>query len=112
MPRRKKVLNPEDVKLGRPALTPESREKQLAALAFDLAEERIRDKTASNDLLKEIIKSNNTKSRLEIVKMQYETELVKAKTEAIESASNAERLFEEAMKAMQEYQGNSSGDSE
>ena len=112
MPKRKEVSESNTIKLGRPAISPEGREKQLAALAFDLAEERIRKKTASNDLLKEIIKANNTKARLEIEKMKYETELVKVKTEAIESASNAERLFEEAMKAMQEYQGNSQGDVE
>ena len=44
--------------------------------------------------------------------MRYETELVKAKTDAIESASNAERLFEDAMKAMQEYSGNTQEEAE
>ena len=106
MPRLKKVLDPDKTKLGRPAISPESRENQLIAMSYDLAEERIRDKTASNDLLKEFIRIGNTKARLEIEKMKYETELVKAKTEAIESASNAEKLFEEAMKAMQSYSGN------
>ena len=110
MPRTKKVSESGKVKLGRPALSPEARENQLIALSYDLVEERIRDKTASNDLLKEFVRMGNTKARLEIEKMRYETELVKAKTDAIESSSNAERLFEEAMKAMQEYQGNNNED--
>lgn len=112
MPKLKKVTESGKTKLGRPAISPESRENQLVAMAYDLAEERIRDKTASNDLLKEFIKIGNTKARLELEKMKYETELVKAKTDAIESSSNAERMIEEAMHAMQEYSGNSGGDTE
>ena len=112
MPKTKKVPQKSRITKTRPAISPESRENQLIAMAYDLAEERILDKTASNDLIKEFVKLGNTKARLEREKLMYETELVKAKTEAIESSSNAERLFEEAMKAMQEYTGNSQEASE
>ena len=35
----------------RPALTPEARENQLISLAVDLAEEQLRDKTASSQVI-------------------------------------------------------------
>lgn len=106
MPRTRKVSETKQVKKTRPAISPEARENQLIAMAYDLVEQRLKDGTATSQETTSLIKLGNTKARLEIEKMRYETELVKAKTEAIESSSNAEKLFEEAMKAMQEYSGN------
>lgn len=106
MPKAKKVSGNSEVSLCRPAISPEGRLNQLISMALDLTEERIKDKTASNDLLKEFVRMGNIKSKLEIEKMRYETELVKAKTDAIKSESNAEQLFADAMKAMSEYTGN------
>ena len=42
----------------RPALTPESRENQMIALAMDLAEQQLRDGTASSQLITEFVKRN------------------------------------------------------
>ncbi|MBR2248484.1 MAG: hypothetical protein IJ880_15960 [Bacilli bacterium] len=112
MPKIKKVSQTKDSQSIRPALSPEARENQLISMAYDLAEERLRDKTASNDLVKEFIRAGNLKSRLELEKMKYETDLVKAKTEAIESASSAEKLFEEAIQAFQSYSGNTPQEAE
>ena len=103
MKKPKKVSELEDT---RPAISPEARENQIISMAYDLAEERLRDKTASNDLLAKLVAMGNTKARLELKKMEYETKLVEAKTEAIESQSNAEKLFEEAIRAFQDYSGN------
>lgn len=102
----KKVSVDQETENGRPAISPEARENQIISMAYDLAEERLRDKTASNDLLAKLVAMGNTKARLELKKMEYETKLVEAKTEAIESASNAEKLFEEAIRAFQDYSGN------
>lgn len=49
----------------RPALTPESRENQMIALAMDLAEQQLRDGTASSQLITEFVKRGSTKARLE-----------------------------------------------
>ena len=106
MPKIKKVSQSAQTKKTRPAISPEARENQLIAMAYDLVEERLKNGTATSQETTSLIKLGNTKARLEIEKMKYETELVKAKTEAIESSSNAEKLFEEAMKAMQTYSGN------
>ena len=48
-----------------PAITPQDREDQLIALAVDLAEQRLRDGTASNQLIAEIMKLGTTKERLQ-----------------------------------------------
>ena len=112
MPKSKKVSPTTETKPIRPAISPEARENQLIGLAYDLVEKRLREGTATSQETTSLIKLGNTKARLELEKMKYETELVRAKTEGIDSASNAERLFEDAMKAMQEYSGNTQEASE
>ena len=49
----------------RPALSPEARENQMIALAMDLAEQKLRDGTASSQLITEFVKRGSEKSRLE-----------------------------------------------
>ena len=105
MPKINKVSENNQARRIRPAISPEARENQLIAMAYDLAEERLADKTASNDLVKEFIKLGNAKARLEKQKLEYETELVKAKTDAIESSRKQEELYTKAIKAMSEYSG-------
>lgn len=89
-----------------PALDPESRENQLISLAVNLAEEKLRDGTASNQLIVHYLKLGSTKERLEKEKLEKENELLKAKTEALESAKRSEELYAEAIKAITRYSGN------
>lgn len=88
-----------------PALDPESRENQLISLAVNLAEEKLRDGTASNQLIVHYLKLGSTKERLEKEKLEKENELLKAKTEALESAKRSEELYAEAIKAITRYSG-------
>lgn len=90
-----------------PATTPEDRENQLIALAVDRAEEQLREGTASSQLITHFLKLATTKSQLELEKLRSENELLKAKTEAIESAKKIEELYSDAILAMKRYQGNS-----
>lgn len=46
------------------------------------------------------------KSKEELEKLKSENELLKARTEAIESAKNVEVLYQEAIEAMKTYSGN------
>ena len=87
------------------ALSVEDRFDQLVALAADLAEERLRDKTASNQLISEIIRYGSTKEKLQREKLQRETEMLKAKAEALKSERSYTELVERAMRAMAEYSG-------
>lgn len=96
-------------KLGRPALSIENRENQLASLAFDLVEQRLRDGTATSQETTYFLKLMSTKTRHENEIMALNKELVKAKTEALQSQKKTEEMFVEAMAAFRKYSGN--GDS-
>lgn len=96
----------------RPALTPESRENQMIALAMDLAEQQLRDGTASSQLITEFVKRGSTKAMLEKEILHEQKELMAAKTENLRSAQKTEELFEEAIKAMKQYSGNAEEEDE
>ena len=96
----------------RPALTPEARENQMIALAVDLVEQRLLDGTASSQETTHFLKLGSTKNRLEMEKLQEENRLLKARTEALQSAKRVEELYSEAIKAMRRYSGQGSDDDE
>lgn len=95
----------ESIRRDPPALTPEARENQLISLAIDLAEQRLRDGTASSQEVTHFLKLGSTKNKLEMEKLQKENDLLRAKTEALESAKNIEELYREAMAAFSDYSG-------
>ena len=87
----------------RPALTPEARENQMAALAMDLVEQRLRDGTASSQETTHFLKLVSSKAKLEQERLKLENELVAAKTKALANAEEIKILYEEALKAMRRY---------
>ena len=93
-----------------PALTPEARANQLIALALDRAEQQLLDGTASSQVITHYLKLGSTKDRLEREKLERENELLKAKTESIQSMQRIEELYKNALDAMRNY--TYSGDSE
>lgn len=95
---------------SRAALTPESREDQLVALAVNLIEQRLRDGTASSQETTTLLKMSSRKSRLELEVLKQQIELSKAKTESLKSAQRIEELYNNAMKALRSYQGKESED--
>lgn len=104
--------NPEEIsnRQSRPALTPENREKQLVSLAIDLAEEQLRDKTASSQVISHFLKLGSTRDQLERQKLEAENELLRAKAENLQSQKKVEELYEEALQAMKTYSGQLGGD--
>ena len=94
----------------RPALTPEARENQMISLAVDLAEKQLMEGTASSQVITHYLKLGSTKERLEKEKLEEENKLLRARTEALQSAKKSEELFEEAIKAMRSYSGNGDPD--
>ena len=88
-----------------PATTPEARENQLISLAVDLAEKQLSEGTASSQVITHYLKLGTTKERLEKEKLEKENELLKAKTEAIQSAKKVEELYQNALNAMRTYSG-------
>lgn len=100
----------EEPKKMRPALTPEAREGQLISLAIDLAEKQLLEGTASAQVITHYLKLGSTKERLEKEKLAKENELLRAKTEVIQSAKRTEELYRDALKAMREYSGHNDSD--
>lgn len=113
MPRRKKSQSDgAGIPRVRPASTPEARENQLIAAAYNLAAEQIYDKTASSQVITHFLKLGSTKERLEKEKLKSENELLKAKVEALESAKRTEEIYEAALKAMRSYNGSEDDEDE
>lgn len=96
----------------RPALTPEARENQMIALAVDIAEQQMRDGTASSQIITHYLKLGTMRERLEMKRIEQEIELQKAKTKAIDNMEESRVLYENAIKAMREYGGYGSSDDE
>lgn len=96
-----------DEKRIRPALTPESREDQLVALAINLAEKQLLEGTASAQVISHFLKIGSTKERIEKEILEEQKDLIKAKTEALKSEKRVEELYEEALNAMRRYAGQS-----
>jgi len=94
----------------RPAATPEARENQLIALATEVAEEQLRNRTASSQIIAHYLRLGSTKERLEKEILEKQKELIEAKTEALQSAKRVEELYANALAAMSEYSGQVSDD--
>ena len=88
-----------------PARTPEARENQLISLAYDLAEERLREGTATSAEVVHFLKLGSLKERQELELNKKKMELMTAKTEALQSAKRVEELYGAAIMAMRRYAG-------
>ena len=100
-----KAVKPSGVPKTRTPLTPEARENQMISLAMDLAEQQLRDGTASSQLITEFVKRGSTKARSEKELLEKQRDLAAAKADAIKAADRLEELMKEATKAMRRYQG-------
>ena len=94
------IFQPEE-----PALTPEARENQLIAAAERLAEKQLLEGTASSQVIVHYLRLGTSRERLEKEKIHYETEMLKAKKESLESAKRTEDLFARAIEAFRSYRG-------
>ena len=93
-----------------PARAVEARENQMIDYAVSLAEKQLLEGTASSQVITHYLKLGSTKERLEKEKLIQENELLKAKTEALQSAKRIEELYEKAMNAMKSYRGETNDD--
>lgn len=94
----------------RPAFNPESRENQLISLAVDLAEQQLREGTASSQVITHYLKLGSTKEKLEREKLMEENKLLRAKTKALEDQKEIKTLYADALKAMRKYSGHGDSD--
>ena len=96
----------------RPALSPEARENQLISLAVDLVEQRLIDGTASSQETTHFLKLATTKAKRENELLKAQAEMAIAKKEALQSQKRSEEMFEEAIKAFKNYNGQGETDEE
>lgn len=97
MPKKYKEITPDSL---------EMQENMMISLAMDLAEKQLREGTASSQVISHYLKLASSKDRLEREKLQEENKLLRAKTEALESARDIESLYRDAIAAMSSYRGN------
>lgn len=94
-----------DKRRMKPALSPEARENQMISLAVDLAEKQLLEGTASAQVITHYLKLGTMREQLEREKLEKENELLRAKTEALQSAQHIEELYADAIRAMKSYSG-------
>ncbi len=89
----------------RPATTPEARELELSAAAYDLAEDQITSGTASSQVITHFLKAGSMRERLEQERMHHEIQLMEVKKEQLEGQKRVEELYINALEAMRGYSG-------
>lgn len=93
-----------------PATTPDGRERQLIAAAYDLAEEQIRNGSATAQVITHFLKLGTEREKLERKRLEGENKLLAAKVDSIASAARVEELYKNALAAMKSYAGRGSVD--
>lgn len=89
----------------RPAMDPDTRENEMINLASNLAEQQLRDGTASSQVITHYLKLGTAKARLEKTLLQEQINLAKAKTKSYQTAEQTETTIREAVEAMKRYKG-------
>lgn len=112
MGRVQKRVKENDNKPMHRTMSPEARENQMISLAIDLAEQQLREGTASSQVITHYLKLGSTKEQQEKEKLEEEVKLLKAKTKALETADQTSQLYAEAIKAFKSYTGNEEDEDE
>lgn len=90
---------------GYKPIDPLAREQQMIGLAVDLAEQKLRDGTATSQIIEHYLKLAATKTTLDIELAKQQLMLMQAKTEAINADNSAKRDYEEVLRAFRSYGG-------
>lgn len=93
-----------------PTNNPRTRENQVIAAAYDLAEKQILEGTASSQVITHFLKLGTEKARLECEILEAQKKLAEAKTENLASSKRIEELYENAIAAIRHYNGDDFND--
>lgn len=94
-----------------PAKTPEQRENDMINLAMNLAEEQLREGTATSQVITHYLKLATTREKLEKEQLERKNFLLKTQAESLESSQKIEAMYEEAIRAFKGYAGQDDEDS-
>lgn len=92
-----------EVTLPPPAYDLINRESQLINAAYEVAEKRIREGSASDSLIIQFLKMGSQRERLERTILEKEAELKAAKTDSIRTAERIEEAYKNAISAFTKY---------
>lgn len=92
------------------ARSPETREKQLINLAYNEAEQRIKNGTATSQLLTFFLKLGTAREKMEMKRLESDLRVAEAKIRQMDSQNNLEELFAKAITAMKRYGGDNNED--
>ena len=88
-----------------PAITAEAREDQLIAKAMEVAQQKLEDGTASNQLIVHFLRLGSLKERKNLEILEAQRQLYTAKTKQIEAEQSTMEMYKEAMAAFADYSG-------
>lgn len=86
-----------------PAMTEKGRENVCIALSMNLAEKKLRDGTASNQLILHFLDLATEEAKLKRERLEADTALAKAKKGAYEAAALSDEKYEKAVEMMMRY---------
>ena len=89
----------------RPDFTDAAMERRLVGLAYDEAERRLKDGTASSEMVCHFLRVGSSKEYLEKQILESKAELTRAKTELFKAQQKSEEMFVEAISAFRSYKG-------
>lgn len=90
--------------------TSEGKESQLINLAMKLAEKKLRDGTASSQVITHFLRLATAKTQLEAEKLKADVKLSSAKVDKINSDRDMKNVYEQVIDAMKKYQGDMEDD--
>lgn len=88
-----------------PAITAEAREDQMINKAMELAQRKLEDGTASNQLIIHYLRLGSLKERKNLEILEAQRQLYQAKTKQIEAEQSTMEMYKEAMAAFASYSG-------
>lgn len=88
-----------------PPRTIEEAEKQNIMLAMQLARTQLENGTASAQLITHFVKLGSVKAEYDLENLKQSNILLTAKSEAIKSQQNSEKMYADAIAAMKKYNG-------
>lgn len=91
-----------------PVRSPEAKESQLINLAFKLAEAKLKDGTASSQLITHFLKLATVREQLENDKLRSDLKVANAKIKHMEAQETSKDLYERALAAFRLYAGSES----
>ena len=96
---------PEEERKPLPPRTEEEAEKLACGYAMDLAVKWLKEGTAPAQVVTHFLKIGSLKEQAELEKTKREIELLRAKKQAIETAEEQEKKYQEVIQAISAYAG-------